>query len=44
MVGEKLCEEETQSLRKVVEEAVKAPPYKNKKKMKGKDKVGLNRA
>jgi hypothetical protein len=38
-----LCEEKVQSLREVVEEAIKVPPYKSKKKMKGKDKFGLSK-
>jgi hypothetical protein len=33
MVGEELCEEKVQSLIEVVEEAIKVPPYKSKKKM-----------
>jgi hypothetical protein len=44
MVGEELCEEEIQTLEEVVEEVVKVHPYKSKKKMKGKDEVGLNKA
>ncbi len=43
MVGEELREEEVQSLKEVVEEAVKAPPHKSKKKIEGKDEVGPNR-
>jgi hypothetical protein len=39
MVGEELHEEEAQSFREVVEEVIKAPPCKNKKKMKVKDEV-----
>lgn len=45
MVGKELHEEEVQSLREVVEEAVEAPPHKSKKnKRKRKDEVGPSKA
>ncbi len=40
---DKLHEEEAQSFRQVMEEVTKAPPCESKKKMKGKDEVGLKR-
>lgn len=38
-----LHEKEAQSFREVMEENAKAPPRESKKKMKGKDEVGLKR-
>jgi hypothetical protein len=43
MVGAKFCDEEVQSIRNMVEEAMKVPPCKSKKKTKGKDKASSNR-
>jgi hypothetical protein len=40
---EELHEEEAQSFREMVEEATKVPPYKRKKKMKGKDEARKKR-
>ncbi len=40
---DELHEEEAQSFGEVMEEATKAPPCESKKKMKGKDEVGLKR-
>jgi hypothetical protein len=39
MIGEQLCNEEAQSIRDLVEEAMKAPPQKTKKNTKGKDEA-----
>jgi hypothetical protein len=43
MVGEELHDEEAQSMKNMVEEDVKAPPGKNKKKTKAKDKANPSR-
>jgi hypothetical protein len=43
MVGVEFCDEEAQSIRNMVEEAVKVPPCKSKKKRKGKDKASSNK-
>ncbi len=40
---DKLHEKEAQSFREVIEETAKAPPCESKKKLKGKDEVGLKR-
>jgi hypothetical protein len=44
MIGEQLHDEEAQSIRDLVEEAVKALPQKIKKNTKGKDEVGSRKA
>jgi hypothetical protein len=43
MIGEQLCNEEAQSIRDLVEEAVKAPPQKTMKNTKGKDEASLSK-
>ncbi len=37
MVGEHLCDEKVQNIKKMVEEVIKAPPCKSKRMIKGKD-------
>jgi ATP-dependent protease HslVU (ClpYQ) ATPase subunit len=39
MIGEQLCDEKAQSIRDLVEEAMKAPPQKTKKNTKRKDQA-----
>jgi hypothetical protein len=44
MVGNKLCDEEAQSLKDLVEEAVKHVSRKSKHKKMGKDEIGSSKA